>query len=341
VENFLLAEKLKSVQTLHTFALPAYCESVVDVNSIDDIHSFLNDVQDKLYYVIGQGSNTAFVSDFNGLVLRVNLNEIELNETVDSFRLTVGSGVGWHDLVKWCLARGINGFENLALIPGSVGASPIQNIGAYGIEVERFVTQVDYVCCQMNVLKSLSHEQCCFAYRDSIFKHALYQRGIITKVHFRVPKAWQPILHYGELAALIKPTAQDVFDKVVAIRSAKLPDPKVLGNAGSFFKNPVISHSEFLYFKQKWPTLPHYPAGINKVKLPAAWLIDTLGFKGQTLGGIRCHPQQALVLTNLGSGQGPELLTLARIIKRAVFAEFAISLENEVQLIGQDGPVKL
>jgi UDP-N-acetylmuramate dehydrogenase len=336
-----LAENLKSVQTLHTFALPAYCNVLLEVHNINDIHEFLKGVQGNPYYVIGQGSNTAFVSDFHGCVLRVNLNEIELNEAVDSFELAVGSGVSWHDLVKWCLARGINGFENLALIPGTVGASPIQNIGAYGVEVERFITQVDYICCQTNELKSLSHEQCHFAYRDSIFKHELYQRAIISKVYFRLPKIWQPVLHYGELAALIKPTAQDVFDKVVAIRSAKLPDPKVLGNAGSFFKNPVISQSAFLQIKQKWPALPHYPAGINKVKLPAAWLIDTLGFKGHTLGGIRCHPQQALVLTNLGSGQGQELLTLARKIKQAVIAEFGISLENEVQLIGQDGPLKL
>jgi UDP-N-acetylmuramate dehydrogenase len=341
VENFLLAENLKSVQKLHTFALPAYCESIVDVNNIDDIHAFLSNVQGKLYYVIGQGSNTAFVNDFNGQVVRINFKEIELNETVNNFELTVGSGVGWHDLVKWCLARALKGFENLALIPGTVGASPIQNIGAYGVEVERFITQVDYVCCQTNMLKSLSHQQCRFAYRDSIFKHELYQRGIITKVHFRLPKVWQPVLHYGELATLIKPTAQDVFDKVVAIRSAKLPDPKVLGNAGSFFKNPVISQAAFLHIKQKWPTLPHYPTGLDKVKLPAAWLIDTLGFKGQTLGGIRCHPQQALVLTNLGSGLGQELLTLARKIKQAVASEFGISLENEVQLIGRDGPVKL
>jgi UDP-N-acetylmuramate dehydrogenase len=341
VGNFLLAENLKSVQKLHTFALPAHCESIVNVHSIDDIQGFLNTGPNKLYYVIGQGSNTAFVSDYNGLVLRVNLTEIELHETVDSFELTVGSGVGWHDLVKWCLARGINGFENLALIPGMVGASPIQNIGAYGVEVERFITQVDYVCCQTNMLQSLSHKQCRFAYRDSIFKHELYQRAIISKVYFRLPKAWQPVLHYGELAALIKPTAQDIFDKVVAIRSAKLPDPKVLGNAGSFFKNPVISQSAFLHIKKKWPALPHYPTDLNKVKLPAAWLIDTLGFKGQTLGGIRCHPQQALVLTNLGSGQGQELLTLARKIKQAVAAEFGIILENEVQLIGGDGPVKL
>lgn len=336
-----MAENLKSVQKLHTFALPAYCNSLLDVHNTDDIHQFLNEVQDKPYYVIGQGSNTAFVSDFNGLVLRINLKEIELNETVDSFTLTVGGGVVWHDLVKWCLARGINGFENLALIPGTVGASPIQNIGAYGIEVERFITRVEYVCCQTNVLKSLSHEQCRFAYRDSIFKHELYQRAIITKVCFRLPKAWQSVIHYGELASMIKPTAQDVFDKVVAIRSAKLPDPKILGNAGSFFKNPVISQAEFLQIKQKWPALPHYPAGLNQVKLPAAWMIDTLGFKGQTLGGIRCHPQQALVLTNLGSGLGHELLTLARNIKQAVAAQFGISLENEVQLIGRDGPLKL
>ncbi|MFT4995187.1 MAG: UDP-N-acetylmuramate dehydrogenase [Paraglaciecola sp.] len=339
--NFLLAVNLKSVQKLHTFALPAYCGSIVDVHNIDDIQGFLNHVQDQLYYVIGQGSNTAFVGDFNGQVLRVNLKEIELNETVDSYELKVGSGVGWHDLVKWCLARGIKGFENLALIPGTVGASPIQNIGAYGVEVERFITQVDYVCCQTNMLKSLNHKQCGFAYRDSIFKHELYRKVIITKVHFRLPKAWQPLLHYGELATLIDPTAQDVFDKVVAIRSAKLPDPKVLGNAGSFFKNPVISQAEFLQIKQNWPALPHYPHSKNRVKLPAAWLIDALGFKGQTLGGIRCHPQQALVLTNLGSGRGQELLSLARKIKQAVAAEFGISLENEVQLVGASGVIDL
>ncbi|MFT5674687.1 MAG: UDP-N-acetylmuramate dehydrogenase [Paraglaciecola sp.] len=339
--RFLLAPRLYSLKHHHSFNLPASCLSYVEINSSEKLHALqLSQLQTPIW-LLGEGSNCVFVEDFQGTVARIKTKGIKLTEEPEHFLLAVSAGENWHRLVVWCLQNNIYGFENLALIPGTVGATPIQNIGAYGIEIERFIRTVEYVCLASGETKQLSHSECQFAYRDSIFKNQLRGKVIISKVIFALPRKWQSVRHYGELASLNNPDAQDIFKQVVKIRREKLPDPQIIGNAGSFFKNPVIDKKTFEDLQQKWPSIPNYIAGPEKVKIAAAWLIDSLGFKGKSIGGIRCHPNQALVLTNTGEGTGEQLLELAREIKRKVMAEFGIELENEVQLIASKGLIEL
>jgi len=332
---------LKSLQHLHTFGLPAHCADTVSIKTVQDAHDFIAQYHDTPYYLLGQGSNTAFVADYQGTVVEIALKGISVNESPQAFTLEVAAGESWHDFVVWCLARDIKGLENLALIPGTVGAAPIQNIGAYGVEVARFIESVQYIDLASNQLQRIACNDCQFGYRDSIFKGELWQKALIVGVTFSIPKDWQPVVTYGELAALHSPSAHDIFNKVVEVRQAKLPDPRVVGNAGSFFKNPIISAAAFAALQKQWPKVPSYPLETGEIKIPAAWLIDQLGFKGQFEGGIRCHPNQALVLTNAEQGTGEQLLGLARRIKSAVAEQFNVFLEHEVQLIGAKGKVVL
>jgi UDP-N-acetylmuramate dehydrogenase len=209
------------------------------------------------------------------------------------------------------------------------------------VEIANFVQRVEYVCLASAEIKSLAGAECHFGYRDSIFKKALASKAIITKVVFSLPKGRSPVRHYGALAKLTTPSPESIFSHVVSIRQAKLPDPGKIGNAGSFFKNPIVDRLTSEQLKQKWPNMPSYPSPSDGVKIPAAWLIDTLGFKGRSVGGIRCHPTQALELTNTGHGTRNELLILARQIKQSVSQEFGIELENEVQLIAAQGLINL
>ncbi|MFT4937778.1 MAG: UDP-N-acetylmuramate dehydrogenase [Paraglaciecola sp.] len=338
---FKLAARLYSLKHHHSFKLNASCLNYVEINSSVQLQALqLSQLQAPIW-LLGEGSNCVFVDDFQGTVVRIKTKGIKLTENPDHFLLGVSAGENWHKFVFWCMQHNIFGFENLALIPGTVGATPIQNIGAYGVEIESFIQTVEYLCLASGETKQLSHAECQFAYRDSIFKNQLNGRVIITKVIFALPKKWQGVTHYGELARLSNPEPRDIFKQVVKIRRTKLPDPQIIGNAGSFFKNPVIDKNIFEHLQQKWPNIPNYAAGQEKVKIAAAWLIERLGFKGKSIGGIRCHPDQALVLTNTGEGTGEQLLELAREIKREVGAEFGIELENEVQLIAAKGLIKL
>ena len=325
----------------HTFALPALAQVISFVRHPKDLKTLCESLKDKPFFILGEGSNTVFLDDYQGTVLKIALSGIKLEHTATDFRLIVGAGENWHQLVLWCMQNQIYGLENLALIPGSVGAAPIQNIGAYGVEVERFIHRVDYFDPFESVIKSLDHKACDFSYRDSVFKTKLGQRAIITQVIFDIPKNYLPITKYDDLAKLSNPTPQEIFNQVVSIRQEKLPDPHYIGNAGSFFKNPVINLNHYIQLQKTWPSIPSYPVDTLHVKVPAAWLIDKLGFKGKKVGGIGCHPYQALVLTNDGTGTGQQLLNLARGIKAAVLNEFSIILENEVRLIGKTGPVIL
>jgi UDP-N-acetylmuramate dehydrogenase len=265
----------------------------------------------------------------------------QIKELADVFEITVKAGESWHQLVADCLQKGIFGLENLALIPGTVGAAPIQNIGAYGVELQRFIDRVVFTEIKTGKSHFLRQDECQFGYRESIFKNELSQKVLITDVVLHLPKRWLPCQHYGELQKLTRPSAQQIFDKVVEIRTAKLPDPARIGNAGSFFKNPIIDRNVFDKLLQDWPLMPHYKVDNKQVKIAAAWLIDTLGYKGKKIGGIQCHPKQPLVLTNDGSGTGAQLLELAREIRNEVADKFSIQLENEVSLLGKEGIVKL
>jgi UDP-N-acetylmuramate dehydrogenase len=328
---------LYSLQALHTFGFNVHAADFQIVNTLADIQQNWHKLTNESYYILGEGSNTVFVEDFKGKIFKVAIKGIELKETNDHYILKVGAGENWHQLVEWCLGKGIYGFENLALIPGTVGAAPIQNIGAYGIEIEQFVHSIEYLSLSNGELTHIEHAQCQFAYRDSIFKQTLAGQFVIGSVTFRLSKKWQANASYAELRELPNPTARQIFDKVVQVRQGKLPDPKTVGNAGSFFKNPVISSLLYAQLKKRYAMMPSYPVNAQQVKVPAAWLIDTLGFKGRKFGGVSCHAQQPLVLTNDGSGSGIELITLAKQIKLAVQQHFSIELENEVQLVSNNG----
>ncbi|WP_395341174.1 UDP-N-acetylmuramate dehydrogenase [Ningiella sp. W23] len=318
--------------------------------TVDSVDSLLNAVQackDKALLFIGEGSNTVFVEDFDGIVIQNQLKGIQISEDDERYFLSVASGENWHDLVCLCMEKGIYGFENLALIPGTVGACPIQNIGAYGVEIEKFIHSVEFFDTHSEMMGYFNHKECEFAYRESRFKQSPGKR-IITMVNFVLPKAHVLVTDYGPLAQLIQNghvSPKDVFNKVIEVRQSKLPDPATLGNAGSFFKNPTLGIPEFLSLQSKFADIPHYNVPDNRVKVPAAWLIDQLGYKGKTIGDIGCHEHQALVLVNHASrsngGKGEDLLALARQIKGAVENEFGIILENEVRLIGANGLVNL
>jgi UDP-N-acetylmuramate dehydrogenase len=336
-----MVNRLLNLSSLHSFGLLASCRQITNIDYLTDFSSLNKFNSDEPFWILGEGSNCVFTEDYQGTIYKVNLKGIDCQENENYFKISVAAGENWHDFVRWCLKQNIYGLENLALIPGTVGAAPIQNIGAYGVELERFIDHLEYVCLMSGEIKRLNRDQCQFGYRDSIFKKELSSRAIITKVVFALPKHWSPVSQYGELANMTAPSPRDIFNQVVKIRQAKLPDPKQVGNAGSFFKNPIIDKNVVEQLARKWPHIPQYHSTPEKVKIPAAWLIDTLGFKGKKIGGIGCHPNHALVLTNDGTGTGEQLLQLARAIKEAVLSEFSITLENEVRLIGKNGPVDL
>ena len=331
---------LPSLQSFHSFQFAHHCENVVVLQDQNDLVAQFRQLIDSPYYLLGEGTNTAFVEDYAGSLLINHLRGVRIRESRDAWLLDVASGENWHDLVTRCMQQGINGLENLALIPGSVGAAPVQNIGAYGREIDSFISALSTIDLQTMQEKVWSHAECAFGYRDSIFKQ-LGQRYFITQVHFTIPKDCPVVANYGPLQTLSKPSHDDVFQQVIAIRRQKLPDYKVLGNAGSFFKNPLIGREQLLNLQATYPNIPFYVQDEAQVKIPAAWLIDQAGFKGTSLGGIQCHLKQPLVLVNKGKGTGQQLMKMARKIQSTIYQEFAIKLENEVRLIGREGPITL
>lgn len=339
---------MRSLKTHHTFSLNAYCRDIKTVNSADSLIALSKACSPDSFLVLGEGSNTVFVDDFLSTIVLNEIKDIDIQQDATHYYLRVGAGENWHELVCLCVQKGIGGFENLALIPGTVGAAPIQNIGAYGVEIARFVESVEYLDTADHTIKKLSGDECEFAYRGSIFKYQALNSRIITHVNFSLPKQYELVCHYGPLQDLKgnsltddSLSAKEVFDEVIRIRRQKLPDVKELGNAGSFFKNPEISKTHFLTLQSKYGNMPFYEVDPLHVKIPAAWLIDYLGFKGQREGDIACHKNQALVLVNLGNGNGENLLALARNIRDSVQAHFDIKLENEVRLIGASGLIEL
>ncbi len=288
--------------------------------------------------VLGGGSNVVFTGDFDGLVL---LDEIRgralVREDDGAWYVEAGGGENWHAFVEWTLAEGMPGLENLALIPGTVGAAPIQNIGAYGIEMKEHFASLRAVELATGEIVEFDAQRCAFGYRDSFFKREGRGRFAIVAVTFRLPKAWTPRLGYADVARELaargidagRASARDVFDAVVAIRRAKLPDPLELGNAGSFFKNPVIGAHVFAALRAREPDVVSYPQPDGRVKLAAGWLIDRCGWKGRALGAAAVHERQALVLVNRGGATGADVLALARAIQRDVLERFGVELEAE------------
>ncbi|WP_246143233.1 UDP-N-acetylmuramate dehydrogenase [Colwellia echini] len=321
----------------NSFNIKASCSHIYFPSNLAELQQ-LPDLTATNFYILGEGSNTLFVEENAPVIIQPKFHGINIDEQAEHFLVTVGAAENWHDLVCFCLEKGINGLENLALIPGSVGAAPVQNIGAYGVEFADFCDEIQWYEFASKTLHTLVKEDCDFAYRESIFKHAFYNKGLITHVSFKFPKAWQPNLSYAGLDSLVKTSsATEVMNQVIALRSSKLPDPKVLPNAGSFFKNPVVSAVEFTQLQQRFPDIPHYPQANGEVKLAAAWLIDQAGLKGFRHQEVGVHQQQALVLVNYGSDLGCDIISLAKYVQRIVNKKFSVMLTPEVRMISAEG----
>jgi UDP-N-acetylmuramate dehydrogenase len=287
--------------------------------------------------VVGGGSNLLFTSDFDGCILQPLLQNISLEDETDrKARLRVGAGVVWDELVSRCVERGWHGIENLSLIPGTVGAAPVQNIGAYGAEAKDAIEGVEYVDLNSFAVKYVSNEQCRFGYRSSIFKQELKGKAAITQVLFCLSKQPRYNTSYGSLSETVRQlggeSLRNIRQAIVATRRGKLPEPAALGNAGSFFKNPLVEKPLAEVLLKKYPHMPSFTSGAG-VKIPAGWLIEQCGLKGARRGSVGVHPKQALVLVNYGGGTGGEVLTLAKEICQAVRNKFGVTLEMEVNVV--------
>jgi UDP-N-acetylmuramate dehydrogenase len=290
--------------------------------------------------ILGGGSNLLLTADFDGLVLKIdNRSIIVLEEKPDRVLLRVSAGENWHSFVQHCLEKAWFGLENLSLIPGSVGAAPMQNIGAYGMEIGPWIHTIRYYHREKKTFETIPGKDCQFGYRESIFKHELKGKVIIWEVDFELSRIPAPSIGYGDIKAVLenkgiaRPEPADVSRAVVEIRQSKLPDPAVLGNAGSFFKNPVIPAEQYEKLKTQWPEIPSYPAGEGVVKVPAGWLIEKAGWKGFRDGHCGVHEKQALVLVNFGGARGRDILCLAEKIMDDIETKTGIRLQPEVNIV--------
>ena len=350
----MLVEKNVPLQPFNTFHIVAKALSMVRICSLDDVRQVIGHAQlgSSPKFVLGGGSNLVLTGDVKPLVLKVELmGRLLVEETPKAFIVEAGAGENWHDFVAWTLGQGYPGLENLAMIPGTVGATPVQNIGAYGVELQDRFESLEAVDLVTGEEFTLNAAQCGFGYRDSVFKHAatsnsrpslgLAGRALITKVRFRLPKPWKAVLGYADLdkkiaqTGIAAPSARQLFDWICEIRSIKLPDPKLIGNAGSFFKNPTVTAEQCADIIAREPRIVHYQLADGSVKLAAGWLIDACGWKGKSVGQAGVYEKQALVLVNRGAAMGTdgatggEVMTLAKAIQTSVYERFGIRLEPE------------
>ena len=332
-----------SLKSFNTFGIEASAKCIIVIESANQLlETWAVAVGHKQPAIIlGEGSNVLFLNDFDGTVILNRIKGIQITEQDDAWLLHAGAGENWHQLVEQTLEQGIPGLENLALIPGCVGSAPIQNIGAYGVEIKQVCQYVDCIDLNSGQALRLNTEQCQFGYRDSIFKQAAYKHYAIVAVGLRLAKAWRPVLTYGSLTQLSPETAtaRQVFDCVCEMRTSKLPDPKVNGNAGSFFKNPVITAEQAQTLFLHHPNAPHYLQSDGQVKLAAGWLIDQCQLKGYRVGGAAVHRQQALVLINEDNATSADIVALAHYVRQQVGNKFNVWLEPEVRFIGYEQEV--
>lgn len=335
---------LYSLSAFHTFHLPARAESFEICSTSNEIISAVKrSCSCGPFIVLGEGSNTVFTSDYHGSVLCIRSKGVRIRENGDAYLLNVAAGESWQTLVELCMQKGLFGLENLALIPGTVGAAPVQNIGAYGKEFAEYCERV--YCCDIETGTefSLSKDECKFGYRDSVFKNELLHKCVITEVEINLPKKWIAEVNYGELTSLTDITAQNVYESVMRTRRSKLPDVNQLGNAGSFFKNPIVSKNVAEAILNVDCSAPIYSvtSKVHAAKISAAWLIDKCGLKGFSVGDAAVHKNHALVLINRGNAKGQDLLELAAIIRQRVFERFSVLLEPEVRLMGLQAEIQL
>lgn len=337
----LLIRQNVSLSEFNTFGVDAFARSYAEVHDVDELRAALSfrDVTDPLL-ILGGGSNLLLTKGFSGLVLHIRLQGGTIAaQDADTSYVEAAAGENWHDFVRWTLDQELAGLENLSLIPGTVGASPIQNIGAYGVEMKDAFYSLKAMNVSDQTIRTFNREECEFSYRDSVFKRELKERYVIISVTFCLSRHAKLILDYGDIRAELTnmecstPSARNVSDAVCNIRRRKLPDPAVIGNAGSFFKNPIVDRDVLNRIQLSRENIPHYPAPDGKVKLAAGWLIEQCGWKGKSLGQAGVHPQHALVLVNRGGACGAEILALAQAIQKSVREKFLIELEPEPVII--------
>lgn len=344
-----MIETNTSLKAFNTFSVQANAQTLFhfkDNSQVPELLSLVKAAQqdNKPILILGAGSNILFCEDFAGLVIKVELMGVEVVETEQDYTLQVAAGEDWHQLVTDCISKGIDGLENLALIPGVIGAAPVQNIGAYGVEFKDFCESVQYLDLDSGQFSTLSAEQCAFAYRDSIFKAPAMKNALITQVTLKLTKSWQAHSRYGVLQGIDNNeaiTAKQIFDSVCQARNEKLPAPELLGNAGSFFKNPVITKIQADSLLTLYPNMPNYPQANGDVKLAAGWLIEQAGLKGTQLGGAAVHQLQALVLINKDNASALDVIQLAELVRAKVDDKFNINLQHEVRFIGKQGETNL
>lgn len=337
------SKKNESLLTYNTFGIDVRCEELIRYDSVAELQRLVPSLQGRRYLHIGGGSNLLFLSDFDGVILKSDIVGIDvISESETEVILRAGAAIVWDDFVDFCTGHGYYGLENLSLIPGEVGASAVQNIGAYGAEAADRIVNVELVDLRTGELKTMLRSDCSYGYRHSIFKEDGV-RGCyaVTHVTYRLDRTFKPALEYGGIRhALVeaglqedKLTAMQLRQTIIDIRRHKLPDPKVTGNAGSFFMNPVVPRLQFEDLLSKYPQMPHYEVDDDNVKIPAGWLIDQCGWKGKTLGPAGVHPMQALVLVNCGGATGADIVSLCDAIRNDVQSQFGIAIHPEVNFI--------
>ncbi|MFV0565591.1 MAG: UDP-N-acetylmuramate dehydrogenase [Flavobacteriaceae bacterium] len=329
------------LKPFNTFGMDAKASQYVLVSSVDELKTVLTQHQNSNTLILGGGSNMLLTKDFNGLVIHINIKGIEIvSENDDHVLVKANAGENWHEFVLWCIAHNFGGVENLSLIPGNVGTAPIQNIGAYGVELKDVFYSCEAISVTQKTTTVFNNTDCNFGYRNSVFKQNAKGQYIITSVTFKLTKRNHNLrIAYGAITDQLKimeienPSIQAISQAVIAIRESKLPNPKIIGNSGSFFKNPVISKTLYTKLLENFNDMPHYPISEAEVKIPAGWLIEKAGFKGKRFGQYGVHQKQALVLVNYGGAKGEDILNLSTLIQHTVKRLFGIFIEAEVNII--------
>ena len=331
--------QISSLKEYNTFGVEVLANNFNKAENEDEILNFLSENK-NVPLILGGGSNILFKNNINKPILKIEIKGIEIiEENENTVYISVGAGENWNDFVKWTLVKNYGGIENLSLIPGNVGSAPIQNIGAYGVELKDVFQSCRAISIDNKILKTFNKEQCHFTYRSSIFKEKLKNKYIISRVTFKLSKInhvinseYKPLKDLLKIKGNLNPTIQDISKLVIKIRTNKLPDPKKIGNCGSFFKNPIISNSKFKNLNEYFSSVPNYKISENEVKIPAAWLIEECGFKGKNEGKTGTHKKHALVIVNNGGATGKEIYDFSQKIKKSVLKKFNILLEEEVNI---------
>ena len=322
----------------NSFGVGQQAARLAEFETEEDLRTIFSGGVPERWAVLSGGNNILFTRDYDGLLLTPVARQITLlGEEGDTVRVRADAGVEWDDLVEWAVERGLWGIENLSLIPGKAGAAPVQNIGAYGCEAKDAIRRVEMYCVETGAMLTLDAAHCGFGYRESVFKHDLKGRAIITAVEIALTHTPRPRLGYGDVEREVEArggaTLRNIREAICAIRRAKLPDPAVLGNAGSFFKNPVVGAAAAERLLAEYPDMPHYPAPEGRVKLAAGWLIDRAGMKGSRKGAVGVHERQALVLVNHGGATGGEVIAFAHEVQEQVREKFGIEIDTEVNIL--------